>query len=155
VIGRSEGKCEWLNPNPERQRSGVLLNRQTTETEPRFADARGSDEDQHMQQQTGQPFIIMQQVQPAFMQAFMQSQQPWIISQHLASPLVQVMTQPSFVISTLHIPIIRLQLQHMLHLQPAIILHRFCIIVEAVASSHTGDLHAILALFHHHRAAGT
>ena len=108
-----------------------------------------------MQQQTGQPFIIMQQVQPAFMQAFMQSQQPWIISQHLASPLVQVMTQPSFVISTLHMPIIRLQLQHMLHLQPAIILHRFCIIVEAVASSHTGDLHAILALFHHHRAAGT
>ena len=53
----------------------------------------------------------MQQVQPAFRQAARQSQHPWIISQHILSPLVQETTQPSFVISHLHIPIVKLQ-QH-------------------------------------------
>ena len=48
------------------------------------------------------PFIIRQQLQPAFIMAVMQSQQAWIISAHLASPLVQVMTQPSLVMSHLH-----------------------------------------------------
>ena len=33
-------------------------------------------------QQTGVLFIMRQQVQPHFMQAEMQSQQDWIISQH-------------------------------------------------------------------------
>jgi hypothetical protein len=33
-------------------------------------------------QQTGVPFIIMQQVQPAFIMLDMQSQQAWIMSQH-------------------------------------------------------------------------
>jgi hypothetical protein len=101
--------------------------------------------DQHMQQQTGVPPIIIQQVQPPFMQAIMQSQQPWIMSQQALSPLVQVTQQPSFVISTLHAPIVRQHvqtiipfiMQHMLHMPPAIIVQRFCIIVQAAASSHT------------------
>ena len=95
-------------------------------------------------QQTGVPPIIMQQVQPAFMQATMQSQQPWIIASHALSPLVQVTQQPSLVISTLHAPIVRLQvhtimpfiMQHTLHMPPAIMVHRFCIMVQAAASSH-------------------
>ena len=53
----------------------------------------------------------MQQVQPAFIIEAMQSQQAWIISQHLASPLVQVMQQPSFVFSHLQCPQHRLKLQ--------------------------------------------
>ena len=56
-------------------------------------------------------FIITQQVQPALSMQAMQSQQAWIISQHLASPLVQVMHTPSLVISHLHMPMVRLQQQ--------------------------------------------
>jgi hypothetical protein len=93
-------------------------------------------------QQTGVPFIIMQQVQPAFIIVAMQSQQAWIISQHLASPLVQVMTQPSAVISHLHMPMVRLQQQtimpfiimQQLHMPPASIVHRFCIMLQAILS---------------------
>jgi hypothetical protein len=100
---------------------------------------------QQTQQQTGVPPIIRQQVQPAFMHAATQSQQPWIMSQQALSPLVHVTMQPSFVISTLHAPIVRLQqhtvmpfiMQHMLHMPPAIIVHRFCIIAHAVGSSQT------------------
>lgn len=85
----------------------------------------------------------MQQVQPAFMQAAMQSQQPWIMSQQALSPLVQVTQQPSLVISTLHAPIVRLQqhtvmpfiMQHTLHMPPAIMVQRFCIMAQAVGSS--------------------
>ena len=81
-------------------------------------------------------FMHMQQVQPAFIMAIMQSQQAWIIAQHSASPLVQVMQQPSSVISHLHMPIIMLQQQtimpfiimQQLHMPPAIIVQRFCII---------------------------
>jgi len=40
-----------------------------------------------------------------------QSQQAWSISQHLASPLVQVMQQPSLVFSHLQWPQQRLKLQ--------------------------------------------
>jgi hypothetical protein len=98
-----------------------------------------------MQQQTGVPPIIRQQVQPPFMHAIRQSQHPWIMSQHALSPLVQVTQQPSFVISTLHAPMVRLQqhtimpfiMQHTLHMPPAIMVHRFCIMVQAAASSHT------------------
>ena len=98
-----------------------------------------------MQQHTGVPPIIMQQVQPAFMHAATQSQQPWIMAQQAASPLVQVTQQPSFVISTLQAPIVRLQqqtvipfiMQHMLHIPPAIMVQRFCIMAQAAASSHT------------------
>jgi hypothetical protein len=93
------------------------------------------------------PFIIMQQVQPAFRQAVRHSQQPWIISQQALSPLVQVITQPSLVISHLQTPIIRLQVQttipfmtqHIEHIPPAIIEQRFCIIAHAVGSVHTQD----------------
>jgi hypothetical protein len=95
-------------------------------------------------QQTGVPPIIRQHVQPAFRQAAMQSQQPWIMAMQPASPLVQVTTQPSLVISHLHMPIIRLQLQTIIpfimqqheHMPPASMVHRFCIMARATASSH-------------------
>ena len=94
-------------------------------------------------QQTGVPPIITQQAQPAFMQPMRQSQHAWIMSQHALSPLVQVRQQPSAVISHLHIAIVMLQqhtvipfiVQHTLHIPPAIIAHRFCIIVQAAGSS--------------------
>jgi hypothetical protein len=93
-------------------------------------------------QQTGVLFIITQQVQPACIMAVMQSQQAWIISQHLGSPLVQVMTQPSLVISHLHMPMVMLQQQtimpfiimQQLHMPPASIVHRFCIMPHATLS---------------------
>jgi hypothetical protein len=86
----------------------------------------------------------MQQLQPAFMQAAMQSQQLWIMLQHPSSPLVQVTQQPSLVISHLHIPIIRLQqqtiipfiMQQQLTMPPPIILHMFCIMAQAEGSVH-------------------
>jgi len=61
------------------------------------------------------------------------------------SPLVQVTQQPSFVISTLQAPMVRQHvqtimpfiMQHRLHMPPAIIVQRFCIMVQAAASSHT------------------
>jgi hypothetical protein len=57
---------------------------------------------------------------------------------------VHVMQTPSAVISHLHMPIIRLQQQtimpfiimQQLHIPPAIIEHRFCIIVADILSSH-------------------
>jgi hypothetical protein len=86
----------------------------------------------------------MQQVQPAFRHAAMQSQQPWIISQHILSPLVQVTQQPSLVISHLHMPIVMLQQQTIIPfimqqhetIPPAIIAQRFCIIAHAAGSEH-------------------
>jgi hypothetical protein len=91
------------------------------------------------------PPIIMQQVQPAFMQAAMQSQQPWIISQQPLSPLVQVTQQPSLVISHLHMPMVMLQqhtimpfiMQQQLTMPPAIMVQRFCIMVQAAGSVQT------------------
>jgi hypothetical protein len=87
-------------------------------------------------------FIIRQQVQPAFIMVPRQSQQAWIISAHLASPLVQVITQPSLVMSHLQMPMTRLQqqtimpfiMQQQLHMPPASMVHRFCIIPHAVWS---------------------
>jgi hypothetical protein len=95
-----------------------------------------------MQQHTGVPPIIMQQVQPAFMQAITQSQQPWIMSQQPLSPLVQVMIQPSLVISHLHMPIVMLQqqtiipfiMQQKVHIPPAIMVQRFCIMAQLAGS---------------------
>ena len=49
---------------------------------------------------------MMQQVHPAFIIVFMQSQQAWIISQHLLSPEVQVTQTPLSVISHLHMPMV-------------------------------------------------
>ena len=66
------------------------------------------------------------------------------MSQHILSPLVQVTQHPFVVISTLHDAIVMLQqhtimpfiVQHMLHIPPAIMAHRFCIMVQAAGSSH-------------------
>jgi hypothetical protein len=85
-----------------------------------------------------------QQVQPSFIMQAMQSQQAWIISQHLGSPLVQVRRTPSLVISHLHIPMVRLQqqtimpfiMQQQLHIPPANMVHRFCTMLQAILSSH-------------------
>jgi hypothetical protein len=91
------------------------------------------------------PFIIMQQVMPGIIIAFMQSQQAWIIFSQLLSPEVQVIMQPMSIISILHMPIIPiLQQQHIMPfimvqqetVPPAIMLQRFCIIMAAVLSSH-------------------
>jgi hypothetical protein len=90
------------------------------------------------------PFIIMQQVQPAFIMAAMQSQHAWIMAQQSLSPLVQVIVQPFSVISHLHMPIIRLQqqtimpfiMQQTVHMPPAIIVQRFCTMLQAILSSH-------------------
>jgi len=99
---------------------------------------------QQTQQQTGMEFIIMQQVMPGIIMAFMQSQQAWIIFSQFLSPDVQVIMQPISVISILHIPIIPMlqQQQHMPFIimqqetiPPAIMLQRFCIIMAAVLSS--------------------
>jgi hypothetical protein len=72
------------------------------------------------------PFIIRQQLQPAFIIVLMHSQQLWIISAHLGSPLVQVTLTPSLVMSHLHMAIIKLQqqtimpfiMQQQLHMPP-------------------------------------
>src|SRR5262245_3994126 len=85
---------------------------------------------------------MRQQVQPHFMQAEMQSQQDWIISQHFWSPVVQVTVQPSLVISHLHMHMVKLQqqtimpfiMQHMPHMPPCSIWQRFCIMAQAVWS---------------------
>ncbi len=85
----------------------------------------------------------MQQVQPDFIIVLMQSQQAWIIAQHIGSPLVQVTQTPLSVISHLHRPIVILQQQtimpfiiiQQLHMPPVSILHRFCIMLHAIASS--------------------
>jgi hypothetical protein len=106
-------------------------------------------------QQTGVPPIIMQQVQPAFRQAIIQSQQPWIIAMQAGSPLVQVTTQPSLVISVLHIPMTRLQLQQTIpfimqvheHMPPASMVQRFCIMARATASSQTQVIFIPPAIF--------
>jgi hypothetical protein len=88
------------------------------------------------------PFIITQQVQPAWHIFMRQSQQDWIISQHLASPLVQVMQTPLGVISHLHRPIVMLQqhtimplrTQQQLTMPPASIVQRFCIMLHPIWS---------------------
>jgi hypothetical protein len=88
-------------------------------------------------------FIITQQVQPSLSMHVMQSQQAWIISPHLASPLVQVMTQPLSFMSILHMPIVRLQQQTIMpfiitqqeHMPPASMVQRFCIMLHAIGSS--------------------
>ena len=79
------------------------------------------------------------------MHPVMQSQHAWIIASHALSPLVQVIMHALAVISHLHIAIVMLQqhtvmpfmVQHTLHMPPAIIAHRFCIIVQAAGSSHS------------------
>jgi hypothetical protein len=95
-------------------------------------------------QQTGMPFIITQQQQPAAIIFIMQSQHAWIMSQQALSPDVHIIMQPSAVISHLHIPIIIPQviigmpfiiMQHDI-IPPAVIIIMFCIIVHCILSSH-------------------
>jgi hypothetical protein len=89
------------------------------------------------------PFIITQQGQPAFIMAVQQSQQAWIMAQQSLSPLVQVNVHPLSVISHLHMAIVRLQQQtimlfiimQQLHMPPAIMVQRFCIMPTAIAPS--------------------
>lgn len=82
-------------------------------------------------------------MQPAFMQAIMQSQQAWHMAQQSSSPLVQVKHTPIFVSvhSHLHIDMQQLQtimpfiMQQQLHMLPAIILHMFCKVAAVMSSS--------------------
>ena len=98
-----------------------------------------------MQQQTGMPFMHIIMQQPGIIMPVMQSQQAWIIFWHIASPLVQVMTQPMSVISQVVMPMVMLQQQHImpLHMQQqlimalGIIMHRFCIMAADILSSQT------------------
>jgi hypothetical protein len=88
-------------------------------------------------------FIITQQVQPACIIVFMQSQHAWIIWPHFGSPEVQVILQPFSVISQLHMPIVRLQQQvimpfiimQQLTIEPCSIEQRFCSMPQAIWSS--------------------
>jgi hypothetical protein len=83
-------------------------------------------------------------VQPAAIIVVMQSQHAWIMSQQALSPLMQVTQTPSLVISHLHMPIVRLQqhtiapfiMQQQPHLEPPIMLQRFCNMPQAILSSH-------------------
>jgi hypothetical protein len=85
----------------------------------------------------------MQQVQPSLIIVARHSQQAWIISSHLASPLVQVIQTPSLVMSHLHMPMVRLQqqtimpfiMQQHVHMPPANIVHRLCSMLAANLSS--------------------
>jgi hypothetical protein len=93
-------------------------------------------------------FIIMQQLQPAFIMPIMQSQQAWIMAQQALSPLVQVMRMPLSVASQRHMAIARLQQQTIIpfimqqqeHIPPAIIVQRFCIIAADALSSQTQSI---------------
>jgi hypothetical protein len=71
------------------------------------------------------------------------SQQHWIISQQVLSPLVQVILQPDFVVSTLHAPQVRLQVQTGMPfivkqqetMPPWSMVQRLWTVAQAVASS--------------------
>jgi hypothetical protein len=98
---------------------------------------------QQQPQQTGLLLMHRQQQQPALSIVVMHSQDAWIMSQHALSPEVQVMQTPVGIISHLHIPRVRLQVQtampfiimQQLTIPPAIMLQRFCIMVQAALSS--------------------
>jgi len=84
-----------------------------------------------------------QQQQPALSMVVMHSQDAWIISPHILSPLVQVTRTPLSVMSHLHIPMVRLHVQtampfiimQQLTMPPPIMVQRFCIMVQAALSS--------------------
>jgi hypothetical protein len=100
-------------------------------------------------------------MQPAFMQAAMQSQHAWHIAQQSSSPLVQVKHTPSLVSVHSHLHMVKQQLQHMmpfimqqqLHMLPASILHMFCSVAAATSSSQvqvilTPPLHFSIFIVH-------
>jgi hypothetical protein len=107
-----------------------------------YSTNRGSG-NQQLQQQTGMPFIIRQQMQPASMHLVTQSQHDWHMSQQALSPLVQVKQTPCLVSATLqlhmqneHWQIVMPFIMHeQLHMPPAIILHRFCSVAALISSS--------------------
>ena len=82
-------------------------------------------------------------MQPAFMQAIMQSQQAWHMAQQSSSPLVQVKQTPILVSVHSHLHMQKLHwhiimpfiMQQQLHMLPAIILHMFCKVAAAISSS--------------------
>jgi hypothetical protein len=90
-------------------------------------------------------FIMMQQVQPAFIMLVMQSQQLWTIAQQSLSPLVQVKQTPSLVVSQTHLHMVSAQqqtimpfiMQQQLQAPPISDMHRFCMVLQATLSSHT------------------
>lgn len=96
-------------------------------------------------QQTGVLLIMKQHVQPQSTILLQHSQQAWIMSQQLESPLVHVRQTPESVHSTLHMPMVKLQqqtttpfiMQQQLHMPPASMAHRFCTMLAAVLSSQT------------------
>jgi hypothetical protein len=87
-------------------------------------------------------FIITQQVQPACIMAHMASQHDSIIAQQSLSPDVHVKQTPSLVISHLHMPMVRLQvqttmpfiMQQQLHIEPAMLVHKLCRTPQAILS---------------------
>ncbi|XHR29059.1 MAG: hypothetical protein ACFUZC_00550 [Chthoniobacteraceae bacterium] len=93
-----------------------------------------------MPQQQGVLFMLMQQVQPAFIMAIIASQQAWIMLQQSASPLVQVIIMPLGIISHLHMPIVMLQviiimpfiIMVQVIMPPASMLAMFCIMLVAI-----------------------
>ena len=99
--------------------------------------------DSQQPQATGVLFMSTQQVQPEFTSVQRQSQYAWIISQHLLSPLVQVKQTPLSVVSHLQWPMENAQLQtimplcmtQQLHRPPVSMAQRFCIMLQAMASS--------------------
>ena len=73
------------------------------------------------------------------------SEKDRVVIYGMASPDVQVTQTPLSVISHLHMPIVRLQ-QHTImpfimtqqeHMPPCSMVHRFCIMLRAIWSSHT------------------
>ena len=108
-------------------------------------------------QQIGVPFIMTQPVQPHLSMVERQSQQAWIILQQSGSFDVQVIVQPLEVISHLHMPIVRLHeqtimpfiMQQTLHMPPAIMLQRFCTMLQEVGSSQTQLIFIPSATFSH------
>jgi hypothetical protein len=89
------------------------------------------------------PFIITQHMQPDLQSPWQHSQQHWIISQQVLSPLVQVILQPDLVVSTLQTPQVRLQVQTGMPfivkqqetMPPWSMVQRLCTVAQAAASS--------------------
>jgi hypothetical protein len=83
-------------------------------------------------------------MQPAFMQAVMQSQQAWHMAQQSSSPLVQVIQTPILVSEHSHLHIDMLHwhiimpfiMQQQLHMPSHIMRHMFCNMAQAISSSH-------------------
>jgi hypothetical protein len=97
----------------------------------------------------------MQQQQPDLSMVVMQSQQACSMSQHILSPEVHISVTPLGIVSHLHMPMVRLQVQTVmpfiimaqLTMPPAIMVQRFCIMVQAALSSQVQTIFMPLASF--------